>query len=92
MKFHQIKSPIGLASFGAFFVPEPLGICLVVASALWWAVRIMQFKPVSVLASPLVPAPNSAIDNLILYALSAVAAVAFIFAFCATYAAHQLPH
>jgi hypothetical protein len=36
MKFQNINSPIALAAFGAFFVPEPLGVCLVLASAIWW--------------------------------------------------------
>jgi hypothetical protein len=36
MKIQHINSPIALAAFGAFFVPEPLGICLVLASAIWW--------------------------------------------------------
>jgi hypothetical protein len=35
-KLRQIKSPIALAAFGAFFVPEPLGMCVVIASAIWW--------------------------------------------------------
>jgi len=39
-KFHQIKSPVALAAFGAFFVPEPLGICLVLAAAIWWLAGI----------------------------------------------------
>jgi hypothetical protein len=38
--FRQIKSPVGLAAFGAFFVPEPLGMCLVFASGIWWLTRI----------------------------------------------------
>jgi hypothetical protein len=33
---HQIKTPQALAVFGAFFVPEPLGLCVVLASAIWW--------------------------------------------------------
>jgi hypothetical protein len=38
--FRQINSPVALATFGAFFVPEPLGICLVLAAAIWWLTRI----------------------------------------------------
>jgi hypothetical protein len=38
-KLSNIKSPVGLATFGAFFVPEPLGVCLVVASGIWWLSR-----------------------------------------------------
>ena len=40
VKFRQLKSPVALASFGAFFVPEPLGICLVLASAIWLLARV----------------------------------------------------
>ena len=32
----KIKSPAALATFGAFFVPEPLGACVVFAAAVWW--------------------------------------------------------
>ena len=39
-KFRQIKSPGALAAFGAFFVPEPFGICVVLASAIWWLTGI----------------------------------------------------
>jgi hypothetical protein len=34
---HQIKTPAALAVFGAFFVPEPLGLCVVLASVIWWS-------------------------------------------------------
>ena len=39
-KLREIKSPIALAAFGAFFVPEPLGMCVVLASAIWWLTGI----------------------------------------------------
>jgi hypothetical protein len=35
----EIKTPPALAAFGAFFVPEPLGACLVLAAAVWWLCR-----------------------------------------------------
>jgi hypothetical protein len=35
----KIKSPAALATFGAFFVPEPLGACVVLAAAIWWSYR-----------------------------------------------------
>ena len=35
----EIKSPPALAALGAFFVPEPLGACLVLAAAIWWLCR-----------------------------------------------------
>jgi hypothetical protein len=35
----KIKSPAALAALGAFFVPEPLGACLVFAAAVWWSWR-----------------------------------------------------
>jgi hypothetical protein len=28
-----------LATLGAFFVPEPLGACVVLAAAIWWSCR-----------------------------------------------------
>jgi hypothetical protein len=40
----EIKSPPGLAALGAFFVPEPLGACLVIAAGIWWLCR----KPFSI--------------------------------------------
>jgi hypothetical protein len=39
MKFRAIKSPVALAACGAFLVPEPLGICFVLAAAIWWLCR-----------------------------------------------------
>jgi hypothetical protein len=38
--FSQINSPVALAAFGAFFVPEPLGMCLVLAAGLWWLTQV----------------------------------------------------
>jgi hypothetical protein len=35
----EIKSPLALATLGAFFVPEPLGVCLILAAAIWWLCR-----------------------------------------------------
>jgi len=41
MKFRAIKSPTTLAACGAFLVPEPLGICCVLAAGIWWLCRKM---------------------------------------------------
>ena len=38
--FSQINSPVALAAFGAFFVPEPLGMCLVLAAGFWWLTQV----------------------------------------------------
>jgi hypothetical protein len=38
----EIKSPLALATLGAFFVPEPFGGCLVVAAAVWWSSRKLK--------------------------------------------------
>jgi hypothetical protein len=38
-RLRHIKSPAALATFGAFFVPEPLGACVVLAAAIWWSCR-----------------------------------------------------
>src|SRR5581483_6169935 len=35
----ELKTPPALAAFGAFFVPEPLGACLVLAAGVWWLCR-----------------------------------------------------
>ena len=42
--FRQIKSPVALATFGAFFVPEPLGTCLVLLAAIWWLWRKLYYS------------------------------------------------
>lgn len=42
--FRQIKSPVALATFGAFFVPEPLGTCLVLLAAIWWLCRKLYYS------------------------------------------------
>lgn len=45
-RFRQVKTPVGLATFGAFFVPEPLGACFVLAAAIWWSCRKLgRYKP-----------------------------------------------
>jgi hypothetical protein len=52
----KIKSPAALATFGAFFVPEPLGACVVFAAAIWWSCRkLSRNRPRSGLASSLTP-------------------------------------
>lgn len=47
----EIKTPPALAAFGAFFVPEPLGACLVLAAAIWWLCR----KPFGRASSTILP-------------------------------------
>jgi hypothetical protein len=47
----EIKTPPALAAFGAFFVPEPLGACLVLAAAIWWLCR----KPFGGASSEILP-------------------------------------
>ncbi len=42
--FRQIKSPVALATFGAFFVPEPVGTCLVLVAAIWWLWRKLYYS------------------------------------------------
>lgn len=39
IRVREIKSPIALAACGVFLVPEPLGMCLVLAAAIWWLWR-----------------------------------------------------
>jgi hypothetical protein len=41
-KFREIKSPVALATLGAFAVPEPLGTCFVLAAAIWWSCRKLK--------------------------------------------------
>ena len=47
IKLDNIKSPLALAAFGAFFVPEPLGACFVMAAAIWWSYRKLYSAPIS---------------------------------------------
>jgi hypothetical protein len=42
--FRQIKSPVALAAFGAFFVPEPVGTCPVLLAAIWWLWRKLYYS------------------------------------------------
>jgi hypothetical protein len=39
IKVRTIKSPVTLAACGAFLVPEPLGVCLMLAAGIWWLCR-----------------------------------------------------
>ena len=39
IRVREIKSPIALATCGAFLVPEPLGICFVLVAGIWWLWR-----------------------------------------------------
>jgi predicted transporter len=41
-KFREIKSPVALATLGAFFLPEPFGTCFVIAAAIWWSCRKLK--------------------------------------------------
>jgi hypothetical protein len=41
IKVREIKSPAALAACGLFLVPEPFGICFVLAAAIWWLRRKM---------------------------------------------------
>lgn len=38
-ELRKFKSPTALAAFGAFFVPEPFGVCFVLIAAIWWWYR-----------------------------------------------------
>ena len=52
----KIKSPAALATFGAFFVPQPLGACIVFAAAIWWSWRkLSRNRTRGGLGSPLPP-------------------------------------
>jgi len=58
-RLRQIKSPAALATFGAFFVPEPLGACVVLAAAIWWSFRKLgRIRSRGGLASSLPPADS----------------------------------
>jgi hypothetical protein len=58
-RLRQIKSPAALATFGAFFVPEPLGACLVLVAAIWWSCRKLgRRRSQGGLASSLPPAES----------------------------------
>jgi len=39
IELRKIKSPTALAAFGAFFAPEPFGVCFVLIAAIWWWCR-----------------------------------------------------
>ena len=55
----KIKSPAALATFGAFFVPEPLGACVVFAAAVWWSWRrLSRNRTWGGLESSLPPTPG----------------------------------
>jgi len=58
-RLRHIKSPAALATFGAFFVPEPLGACVVLAAAIWWSCRKLgRTRPQAGLAASLPPAES----------------------------------
>jgi hypothetical protein len=42
IELRKIKSPTALAAFGAFFVPEPFGVCFVLIAAIWWSCRTLN--------------------------------------------------
>lgn len=64
----EIKTPPALAAFGAFFVPEPLGACLVLAAAIWWLCR-KPFGRTDAMVLPETPDPSASVDG---YAQAAV--------------------
>src|ERR1700733_4381422 len=39
LRIREIGSPAALAACGAFLVPEPFGVCFVLAAAIWWLWR-----------------------------------------------------
>ena len=41
--FRRVNSPAGLATLGAFFVPEPAGACIVLLAAIWWLCRKVYY-------------------------------------------------
>jgi hypothetical protein len=56
----KIKSPAALATFGAFFVPEPFGACVVLAAAIWWCYRrLVRYRSGGELMSSLASARNT---------------------------------
>ena len=59
--FHQMGSPIALATLGAFFVPEPFGICLVIAAAIWWFCRKLrgEWSPLVAAGCPSAPCSHN---------------------------------
>jgi hypothetical protein len=68
LTLRHIKTPRALAALGAFFVPEPLGACLVLAAAAWWLCR-KPFHPTDSTISPETPDPGGSVDG---YAQAAV--------------------
>jgi hypothetical protein len=60
-RLRKIKSPAALATLGAFFVPEPLGACVVLAAAIWWLYRkLIRYRSRGELAPSLPPAAEAA--------------------------------
>jgi hypothetical protein len=57
--FHQMGSPVALATLGAFFVPEPFGICLVIAAAIWWLCRKLRDEWLVAAGSPSAPCSHN---------------------------------
>ena len=58
----HIKTPRALAALGAFFVPEPLGACLVLAAAIWWLCR-KPFRRAEAMILPETPDPGASVDG-----------------------------
>jgi hypothetical protein len=46
IRVREISSPIALAACGAFLVPEPLGICFVLAAGIWWLWRKIRWQQI----------------------------------------------
>jgi hypothetical protein len=59
-RLRKIKSPAALATLGAFFVPEPLGACVVLVAAIWWLYRkLIRYRARDGLAPSLTPAERA---------------------------------
>jgi hypothetical protein len=68
LTLRQIKTPRALAALGAFFVPEPLGACLVLAAAVWWLCG-KPFRRANAVIAPKAVNADASIDS---YAQAAV--------------------
>ena len=62
LTLRHIKTPRALAALGAFFVPEPLGACLVLAAAVWWLCR-KPFRRAEAIISPETAAADAGIQS-----------------------------
>jgi hypothetical protein len=61
-RLRKIKSPAALATLGAFFVPEPLGACVVLVAAIWWLYRkLIRYRARGELAPSRQPAERTSV-------------------------------